>query len=422
MQTWDALKAAYRLLSNKREHPKVTFEALSQPHWRATRARAQSTDVGVVLLVQDITELDYTRYQETMAGLAPVGTGIHQRGVLLHSTLAVRPAPRQVLGLMHQQIFKRVPLPAGTRPSQRPKAERESRVWGEALQAIGPVPAGAQWVVVADRGADDFEFFWQCQELRYDFVLRMTYERRLLPAEPATHLLTAARSWPAQLGTYVEVVERGGRPARRARTLVSAAAVRIREPGERTGHRTDTPGREMGVWVVRIWEVDPPPDAEPLEWILATTVPVETADDMLERIGWYRQRPVIEDYHQCLKTGARAEQRDLEDEPRIERLLGFLAPLAVRLLQLRDEARGKPEQAARQVVDAVRLRFVAHFLGRPATDLTLIEFWRGVAQMGGYLGRKRDGPPGWKTSWRGWLELEALVRGAELGAQWANAR
>jgi hypothetical protein len=154
----------------------------------------------------------------------------------------------------------------------------------------------------------------------------MTYERRLLPAEPAAHLLSTARSWPAQLGTYVEVAERGGRPARRARALVSAGAVSIREPSESTGHRTYTPGRGLSVWVVRIWEVDPPPDAEPLEWILATTVTVETADDMLERIAWYRQRPLIEDYHQCLKTGTRAEQRDLEDEERIERLLGFCAP------------------------------------------------------------------------------------------------
>jgi hypothetical protein len=73
-------------------------------------------------------------------------------------------------------------------------------------------------------------------------------------------------------------------------------------------------------------------------------------------------------------------------------------------------------------VDAVRLRIVAHFLGRPARGLTLTEFWRGVAQMGGYVGRKRDGPPGWKTTWRGWLEVEAQARGAELWAQRANGR
>jgi hypothetical protein len=32
-----------------------------------------------------------------------------------------------------------------------------------------------------------------------------------------------------------------------------------------------------------------------------------------------------------------------------------------------------------------------------------------VAQQGGYLGRKRDGPPGWKTLWRGWLYVQAVL-------------
>ena len=179
--------------------------------------------------------------------------------------------------------------------------------------------------------------------------------------------------------------------------------------------------RELPVWVVRVWEPPAPPEGEePLEWILATTIPMASLAEAQERVAWYRQRPVIEDYHQCLKTGTRAEHRDLEEAQRVERLLGFLAPLAVRLLQLRDLARQHPEAPARQVLDPWRLRLVAQRLGRPATALTPQEFWRGVAQLGGYLGRTRDGPPGWKTLWRGWLELEVLVRGAELGAEWGS--
>lgn len=422
LQTWAALKAAYRLLSNQRRHPQVTFQSLSTPHWQATRAQAAQAET--VLLLMDITELDYTAYQATMTGLAPIGASQRQRGLLLHSTLAVLPGPApQLLGLMHQQLFKRVLHAPATTPKQRqqrPKAERESRVWAEAVQALGRVPAGVRWVVVADRGADDFEFMWQCQQQGYDFDLRMTYERRLQPAAPPRYLLSTARSWPAQGQTTVDVAERGGRRARRATVQLSSGPVGLREPS--TLNRAKD-GRELAVWVVRAWEVDPPPAGEePLEWILATTVPVVSLPDALERVAWYRHRPIIEDYHQCLKTGTRAEQRDLEDAQRIERLLGFLAPLAVRMLQLRDVARQDPEAPARQVIDPQRLRLVAHHLQRPAKELTVQDFWRGVAQMGGYLGRKRDGPPGWKTLWRGWLELEALVRGAELGAQWAHAR
>ena len=41
-------------------------------------------------------------------------------------------------------------------------------------------------------------------------------------------------------------------------------------------------------------------------------------------------------------------------------------------------------------------------------------FWRGVAQLGGFLGRKGDGEPGWQSLWRGWQELQLLLQGVEL--------
>ena len=37
--------------------------------------------------------------------------------------------------------------------------------------------------------------------------------------------------------------------------------------------------------------------------------------------------------------------------------------------------------------------------------------------MGGYQARKSDGPPGWKTLWKGWLYLQTLVEGVHLTTQ-----
>jgi hypothetical protein len=34
--------------------------------------------------------------------------------------------------------------------------------------------------------------------------------------------------------------------------------------------------------------------------------------------------------------------------------------------------------------------------------------------MRGYLTRAHDGPPGWRTIWKGWLLLQALLEGAHL--------
>ena len=124
----------------------------------------------------------------------------------------------------------------------------------------------------------------------------------------------------------------------------------------------------------------------------------------------------IEDYHQCLKTGCQVEHRDFEDAARIERLLGFLAIIAVRLLQLRQAARLTPDAPATDVVDPLLVQLLAARLTLEAQSLTLHAFWRGVAQLGGFVGRRRDGEPGWKTLWRGWMYLDTLAQGVRLAA------
>ena len=40
-----------------------------------------------------------------------------------------------------------------------------------------------------------------------------------------------------------------------------------------------------------------------------------------------------------------------------------------------------------------------------------------LAALGGYLGRKVDGPPGWQTLWLGHRSLCLLVEGVNMAAQ-----
>jgi hypothetical protein len=51
---------------------------------------------------------------------------------------------------------------------------------------------------------------------------------------------------------------------------------------------------------------------------------------------------------------------------------------------------------------------------RNADTWTIHEFWREVAKLGGFLGRKSDGDPGWQTLWRGWQKLDLMTLGARL--------
>jgi len=52
--------------------------------------------------------------------------------------------------------------------------------------------------------------------------------------------------------------------------------------------------------------------------------------------------------------------------------------------------------------------------GGPEAVATNFGFWRGMARLGGFLGRKSDVEPGWQSLWRGWQELQLLLQGVEL--------
>jgi hypothetical protein len=135
-----------------------------------------------------------------------------------------------------------------------------------------------------------------------------------------------------------------------------------------------------------------------------------------ERIEWYTCRWLVEDYHQCLKTGCAIEKRQLQEGERLLRLLGFLAPVAARLLQLREIARLTPKRLAIAEMPKELVKLVAVLADVPPDSLTVGDFWRHVARFGGYLGRRGDGPPGWKTLWRGWLYVQTLIEGVHLAA------
>src|SRR6266516_869043 len=123
--------AAYRFLQT----PQVSYEQLIGPHLEQTRAEMGKPER--VLLIQDTTEVDYQQHPTT-TGLGPVGNGTHH-GFLLQTVLAVEPTSRQVLGIAHQEPFRRQPAPKGETRRQREQRERESQGCNGSMWAIATV-------------------------------------------------------------------------------------------------------------------------------------------------------------------------------------------------------------------------------------------------------------------------------------------
>lgn len=411
MQSWRELIGAYRLLNNR----KVTMDGLLKPHFKSTLDSAR--EARLVLWVEDTTEIDYTTHAATQ-GLGPIGNG-KGRGYLVHSTIGVLPEPPQILGLGHVQALLRT---ARQRPQNPAERSAEARVWETSVQSIGRAPVGSLWVHVSDSGSDIFEYMLACRELDKHFLLRVWSNRRLTwnahqpqaDRQEARKIIDYARSLPAVAGSAydLQVDATPQRPAHEAHMLLAWAEVSV--PPPRRAIETTRQHAPLALWVLRAWEPDPPEGSARVEWILLCSLPIDSLASAREKLNWYARRWLCEDFHQCLKTGVKIEAAQLDHAADLQNLLGFAAPIAIRLLQLRQETRTLPDTLAHNVVDPLMLRVLAHRFQWDAQTLTLAQFWRGVAQLGGYLGRRADGPPGWRTLWHGWRYLSDLTQGARL--------
>jgi hypothetical protein len=213
----------------------------------------------------------------------------------------------------------------------------------------------------------------------------------------------------------VEVAATYKQPAHQAHLALTWKQIEIAPPTQSPPEiRQHKP---LTVWVLRAWEPDTPKNVETVEWVLLTSLPIIDLDDAKHRVEWYSCRWCCEDFHQCLKTGCKVERSQLDDGTDIQKLLGFVAPIAVRLLQLRQDARQAPDVLATTSIDPLMVEVLARQQKTDAKTMTVLNFWRLVARLGGFLGRKGDGHPGWRAVWDGWCYLSTLTEGARLFLQ-----
>ena len=409
---WGELKAAYGLL----HHPNVTPDQIQSAHRQRVCETCQSH--LLILAVQDTTELDFTQHV-TVTGLGPIGDG-GGRGLLQHSTLAVTP-DGVLLGVLHQIVRTRVPVPQGETRRQRRARPKESDFWHESVEAVGTLGLRPRVVHVVDRGGDDFSMMVSCRNHGTGFLARAQHDRCV--NGNADKLWSSMQRQPTAGLRDIPVPARKGQRARVARLTVHFAPVQLEPP------KGDPRFKEsLDAWSVYLVETNPPAGVKPVEWMLVTSEPVNTFADACERADWYCRRWIIEEWHKAEKTGCRLEASQLKDAEAIRCLAALVAVVAVRLIQLRDLAQtaedtasGDPEapthrpEALQAVVPRSWLIAVAHLAKCRPDELTPRAFWRTIAKRGGFIGRKSDGRPGWQTIWRGWYDVMMMVQGIELG-------
>lgn len=294
---------------------------------------------------------------------------------------------------------------------------RESELWGNLVDEVGAKPEGCQWIHVFDRGGDNFEAICHIALQQCDWVIRAAkLNRNVFTEDDEKVSLEEALSDAQLMGSYeLNLRSRPGVKARTARIEVSKLRVTFPRPGRVSKWVKQCGIDQLATNVVVVQEVDAPPGVKPIRWILLTSLPVATFEDCWQVIEDYENRWLIEEYHKVLKTGCSVENHALRTAARLEALTGVITVLSTRLLQLKLIGRSQREAKAQTHVPSSWLTCMK--LARPKlrlTRLTVYEFFRELAKMGGFIGRTGDGEPGWQTIWHGYKKLQGLLDGMRL--------
>jgi hypothetical protein len=412
-EDWADCKAAYRMFQQE----DVTFQAVTSVHYQRTLSSLESGKC--YLVISDTTELDYG-YKSPRRGLGCLGAE-HRRGFFLHNALIVDAQSQEVMGLGAQELFVR---PLGKKPRVHRVACRkrptESDVWGRVIDRVQPTNPDIWLIHVCDRGADNFDVFAHLHLKNDSWVIRAAQlTRKVRQRDGTIAKLSQVLDAAPVLGSYqVYVAANGKQKARWATVQVRSVQITLLRPREgSTAFVIDRDIREIDTNVVEVREVDPPKGTDPIRWVLYSREPASCFEASLRVIGYYEQRPLVEEYHKCMKTGLQVEKRQYQSHDRLEPVIGVICVQAVRLLQLKEVSRRAPDTPAGRLVPKEWMEILPKILKRPRPIKTVREFIRALASLGGFLGRKSDGEPGWRTIWRGVETLLIALRGYRAGQQ-----
>ena len=419
------LAAAYRFFDND----KVDFDNVLQPHIEVTRQRIAAQ--SVVLMVNDTTELDLTRPQQQIAGAGPLDGG-SRRGMLLHTMHAFTPDGTP-LGTVSATVWTRDekdPSSATCTRAERaamPIEEKESYRWLTSFCTARDEAAGypeTQIIYVADSEADIFEVISEGMKEPHsiDWIVRACQDRALVRDVEKTstdHLRAEVLNTPVLFTKTIQVrgrepkiacddrARRQPRKSRSATLEVRAKSVTLRGPWRPGGKLPD-----VSVNVVMVTEIGAPTDDVPVEWILLTSLPIDTIEQIALIIQYYCARWMIEVFFKTLKSGCRVEERRFE---RVDRLLPCLAVYLIvtwRTLYVCRLGREFPEISCEAVFEPSEWQSVYVVVKReppPKNPPTLQAMVRLIAQLGGYVNKKRKDEPGPQTVWLGLQRLHDIT-------------
>jgi hypothetical protein len=421
-QDWANTKAAYRFLSNER----VSEKDILAGHFQATRARFAAAE-EMALVLHDTTEFSYHREDGRAIGLlskSHVGTKSRPRhhqvcGILMHSSLAVTPEGLP-LGLSAIKFWTRnkfkgtSALKKHINPTRVPIEEKESVRWLQNLKESTALLGTAERCIhIGDRESDIYEMFCAAREIGTHFVFRTCVDRL---AGDGTHTIEDEMQEVDCKGLHhIEVRDKKGN-TREAVLELKYRRIRILPP---IGKQKRYP--PLTLTVLHAQERDAPKGCEAIDWKLITDLPVRSRVEAIEKLDWYALRWKIEVFHKIMKSGCKAEDSKLRTAERLVNLVATFCIMSWRIFWMtmlnRSTTGASPKFALTPLEIELLDRLVKDKQSQTSERKTLSHYLSKVAQLGGYLARANDPPPGNMVMWRGLARLTNIGMGFALASK-----
>lgn len=392
------MKATYRFLDNDM----VTAKGLMQPHIENTLARCQT--IEYVIVAHDTTNINL---HGSPLDLGHIDNGT-TNGVMMHSAMAISPSGL-TQGLLYQKVWGRDRELHGqsNHSSRRPYKEKESYKWEEGINDCIKNLGDKEAIHIGDREADIYETLSMKRPPSHHLLIRYCHSRTTVEGQKVIEKL---REQPEACRFTVPVVRGENRSPESVVLSIKFCKVEIKKPHGKKGENLQMTAVMAEEVSDNDISVDGPKKEGKILWILYTDIQIENAEQARWIVLLYTFRWLIERFHFVLKSGCGVEKLQLRNSfEQIHRALALLNIVAWRLMHLAYVARTNTEMSADDFLEKDEWEALCWWKHKTfeiqSTPPSIGEAVRWIAQLGGYIGRNNDGPPGTKTLWQGYLLL-----------------
>lgn len=398
------MTAAYRFMNNDL----VTFDKILESHIESAIERIKQHDT--VLMVQDTSDISM-KHMESVENLGVVNDAKNP-GCCIHPLIAFTPE-RLCLGIVYNKIITRSAEELGQKTKHsRPIEEKESFRWLEAYRAACKVSEEApdvRLVCIGDRESDIYELILEAsqEDKNIDLVVRASHDRKIeSESDENTKTREELKGSPVRGLIEFEMPGRENKKARTVKQEVKAKRVKLLPT------KKHLPSVEINV--VLLEEINPPVGERAISWMFLTTLPISSLEELKTIVDYYLCRWSIEVFFHVLKNGCTIEKLQFKSAEALLPCIAMYMVVSWRLLYLLFLGRTVPELPCSLVFELEEWQSVYAIVKKkapPEKPPSLGEMVCMVAKLGGYLGRKGDGPPGPKAMWRGMQKMMIYAEG-----------